>query len=134
METEKPASASSARYARSCTDGSHCSPGKKKVAVFGLGYVGLPVRPHSPAAASKWSVSTFSPRSWRPSTAGAFTLCEPDLDMVVQAAVASGKLRASVTPEAADVFIIAVPTPFKEGHVAGPAFRRAGDRDDGARC
>ena len=35
--------------------------------------------------------------------------------MVVQAAVSAGKLRATLKPEPADAFIIAVPTPFKEG-------------------
>jgi UDP-N-acetyl-D-mannosaminuronic acid dehydrogenase len=34
--------------------------------------------------------------------------------MVVQAAVSAGKLRATLTPEPADAFIIAVPTPFTE--------------------
>ena len=91
-------------------------PGKKKIAVFGLGYVGLPV---SAAFASRgFDVVGIDvqPSIVETINSGRVHIVEPDLDMVVQAAVASGKLRASVTPEPADVFIIAVPTPFKEGH------------------
>jgi len=35
----------------------------------------------------------------------------------VKAAVESGKLKASLKPEKADIFIIAVPTPFKDNYV-----------------
>jgi len=38
---------------------------------------------------------------------------EPDLDQAVAAAVASGALSAQLAPVAADVFLIAVPTPFR---------------------
>jgi UDP-N-acetyl-D-mannosaminuronic acid dehydrogenase len=47
---------------------------------------------------------------------GRVHIVEPDLDMLVQAAVSAGKLRASLEPEPADAFIIAVPTPFKAGN------------------
>lgn len=43
--------------------------------------------------------------------AGRAHIAEPDLDMVLGAAVTSGKLRAVTVPEPADAFIIAVPTP-----------------------
>ena len=42
---------------------------------------------------------------------------EPDLDTFVRAAVNSGNLIAALTPDIADIFIIAVPTPFHEGYV-----------------
>ena len=38
---------------------------------------------------------------------------EPDLDVLVRAAVHSGNLRAAIKPESASVYIVAVPTPFK---------------------
>ena len=41
---------------------------------------------------------------------------EPELDIVVHAAVAEGYLYATLTPESADAFLIAVPTPFKDDH------------------
>jgi UDP-N-acetyl-D-mannosaminuronic acid dehydrogenase len=44
---------------------------------------------------------------------GAIHIVEPDLEMVVRTAVSEGFLRATTTPEPAEAFIIAVPTPFK---------------------
>ena len=44
--------------------------------------------------------------------AGRAHIAEPDLDMVLNAAVMSGKLRAVPAPEPADAFLIAVPTPI----------------------
>lgn len=43
-------------------------------------------------------------------------IIEPDLDILVKSAVQSGKLRASLAVESADIHIIAVPTPFKSGY------------------
>ena len=48
---------------------------------------------------------------------GNIHIVEPDLDTFVRAAVESGKFKASLKPEKADIFIIAVPTPFKDNHV-----------------
>lgn len=47
---------------------------------------------------------------------GEIHIVEPELDMVVHAAVTEGYLRASTVPEAADAFLIAVPTPFMDDH------------------
>lgn len=44
---------------------------------------------------------------------GEIHIVEPDLDMIVRAAVSEGYLKASLRPEPADAFLIAVPTPFK---------------------
>ena len=49
--------------------------------------------------------------------AGCIHIVEPDLDEFVKAAVDSGRLKASTTPSQADIFIIAVPTPFMGNHV-----------------
>ncbi|MFW6259280.1 MAG: UDP-N-acetyl-D-mannosamine dehydrogenase [Halochromatium sp.] len=48
--------------------------------------------------------------------AGRIHIVEPELDMLVRAAVQQGYLRATTTPEPADAFLIAVPTPFTDGH------------------
>lgn len=50
---------------------------------------------------------------------------EPDLDQVVHAAVTRGDLRATTQPEAADAFLIAVPTPFKDEHQPDLRFVKA---------
>jgi UDP-N-acetyl-D-mannosaminuronic acid dehydrogenase len=44
-------------------------------------------------------------------------IVEPELDVLVRKVVQAGRLRAVAVPEAADAFIIAVPTPFKDGHM-----------------
>ncbi|MEZ9417784.1 UDP-N-acetyl-D-mannosamine dehydrogenase, partial [Vibrio sp. 10N.286.49.E1] len=57
---------------------------------------------------------------------GKIHIVEPDLDMLVQAAVTEGYLKAVTKPEPADAFLIAVPTPFKEcaeGEVPEPDLR-----------
>jgi len=90
----------------------------KRIQVFGLGYVGLPV---SAILASRgYQVLGIDVNSSVVSTIneGRIHIVEPDLDMLVQAAVTAGNLKAAVKPEPADVFIIAVPTPFTEGHAA----------------
>lgn len=47
---------------------------------------------------------------------GEIHIIEPDLDIIVHAAVTEGYLRATRSPEPADAFLIAVPTPFKDNH------------------
>ena len=57
---------------------------------------------------------------------GEIHIVEPDLDMIVHAAVTEGYLKAVTTPEPADAFLIAVPTPFKEcadGEIPEPNLR-----------
>ena len=95
-------------------DGVFSQPHKKRIAVFGLGYVGLPVA--AVLASRGFEVLGVDVASHIVETinSGKIHIIEPDLDMVVQAAVSAGKLRASLKPEPADVFIIAVPTPFKD--------------------
>jgi UDP-N-acetyl-D-mannosaminuronic acid dehydrogenase len=44
---------------------------------------------------------------------GEIHIVEPELDMIVHAAVTEGYLKATTQPESADAFLIAVPTPFK---------------------
>jgi UDP-N-acetyl-D-mannosaminuronic acid dehydrogenase len=104
-----------ARIAEYATD-ARLMNATKKIAVFGLGYVGLPV---SAAFASRgFEVIGVEVQSSIVETinSGRIHIVEPDLDMLVQAAVSAGKLRATLKPEPADAFIIAVPTPFKESH------------------
>jgi len=47
---------------------------------------------------------------------GKVHIIEPGLDVLVQSSVQSGYLKATTKPEKADVFMIAVPTPFKDDH------------------
>ncbi|WP_334049568.1 UDP-N-acetyl-D-mannosamine dehydrogenase [Alteromonas gracilis] len=86
-----------------------------KVSVIGLGYIGLPTAAVIASRGINVVGVDVSQNAVDTINAGKIHIVEPDLDMVVQAAVTTGKLKATLTPEAADVFVIAVPTPFKDG-------------------
>ncbi|EAR49642.1 UDP-N-acetyl-D-mannosaminuronate dehydrogenase [Oceanicola granulosus HTCC2516] len=84
-----------------------------RVCVIGLGYIGLPTA--AMFASRRISVTGVDvDRSVvERVNKGQIHIVEPDLDIVVQAVVSQGHLRASLTPEPAEAFLVAVPTPFK---------------------
>lgn len=86
------------------------------ISVIGLGYIGLPTA--AVFASRKIQVIGVDVNQHAVDTInrGEIHIVEPDLDMVVHAAVTEGYLRATTTPEPADAFLIAVPTPFKGDH------------------
>lgn len=89
----------------------------KRIAIIGLGYIGLPTA--AMFASRKIEVVGVDVNQTAVDTInrGDIHIVEPDLDMVVHAAVSEGFLRATVTPEPAEAFLVAVPTPFKgENH------------------
>ena len=87
-----------------------------KVSVIGLGYIGLPTAAVLASRqievvgvdVNKHTVDTIS--------RGQIHIVEPELDMLVKAAINTGHLRATMSPEKADVFMVAVPTPFRGDH------------------
>ncbi len=85
-----------------------------KVIVLGLGYIGLPTA--SLLATKGMDVLGIDVRKDIVDTinAGKIHITEPDLDILVKSGINSGKLKASTDIEEGEVFIIAVPTPFKE--------------------
>jgi len=85
----------------------------KKISVIGLGYIGLPTA--AMFASRKIEVVGVDVNQAAVDTInrGEIHIVEPDLDMVVRAAVNEGYLRATTAPEPAEAFLIAVPTPFK---------------------
>ena len=96
----------------------------KKISVFGLGYVGLPVSAAFASRGFEVIGIDIQPSIVEVINSGRIHIVEPDLDMLVQAAVSAGKLRATLQPELADAFIIAVPTPFKDDHEPDLAYVR----------
>ncbi|MEJ6077707.1 UDP-N-acetyl-D-mannosamine dehydrogenase [Vibrio sp. 1-Bac 57] len=86
----------------------------KTVSVIGLGYIGLPTA--AVIASRGFDVIGVDVNADAVNTinAGQIHIVEPDLDIVVRSVVTTGKLRATTTAEPADVFMVAVPTPFKE--------------------
>jgi UDP-N-acetyl-D-mannosaminuronic acid dehydrogenase len=92
------------------------APSTKRISVLGLGYVGLPVAGALASRGFEVIGVDVAQRIVDVINAGKIHIVEPDLDMVVQAAVSAGRLRATIKPEPSDAFIIAVPTPFTGDH------------------
>lgn len=86
------------------------------VSVVGLGYIGLPTAAVFAARRKRVIGVDVSQHAVDTINRGAIHIVEPELDMLVHAAVTQGYLRATVTPEPADAFLIAVPTPFSNGY------------------
>ena len=90
---------------------------RMRVAVIGLGYIGLPTAAVAARAGADVLGVDVSAAVVETVADGRIHIEETDLADVVQAAVASGALTASTRVAPADYFVIAVPTPFKAGHV-----------------
>ena len=89
----------------------------KKICVIGLGYIGLPTAALLANRGYEVHGVDVIQSTVDIINCGEIHIVEPELDTFVKAAVNSGKLKASLIPDIADVFIIAVPTPFHEGYV-----------------
>lgn len=98
----------------------------EKICVVGLGYIGLPTA--SLLAVRGYDVRGVDVREdvVAALNAGQVLIHEPGLDAMVKSAVGSGKLRAFATPGEADIFILALPTPFKENKKPDLSFVRQG--------
>ena len=93
------------------------------ISVIGLGYIGLPTAAMFASRKKKVIGIDVNQHAVDTINQGKIHIVEPDLDMIVSAAVSEGYLKASTTPEPADAFLIAVPTPFlpcEEGEVPAP--------------
>jgi UDP-N-acetyl-D-mannosaminuronic acid dehydrogenase len=88
----------------------------KRVSVIGLGYIGLPTACMFARSGVEVIGVDVDERAVALINQGRPQFSEPDLKILVERVVASGKLRATTTPEPADAFVIAVPTPFRDGH------------------
>jgi len=87
---------------------------KFDVCVLGLGYIGLPTASVLATKGKSVLGVDTSPTVLKSIQEGRIDLLEPDLDIIVKAAVQSGNLQLSPKPQPADVFIIAVPTPLQD--------------------
>ncbi|TCF97049.1 UDP-N-acetyl-D-mannosamine dehydrogenase [Paraburkholderia strydomiana] len=86
------------------------------ISIIGLGYIGLPTATVLALRKKRVIGVDISQRVVDTINRGDIHIVEPELDVLVQAAVGSGHLRAVTSPEPADVFLIAVPTPLKPEH------------------
>lgn len=86
----------------------------KRISMIGLGYIGLPTA--TLFASRKQTVIGVDINQDAVDTInqGKIHIVEPGLEALVNIAVKQGHLRATIQPEPADAFLIAVPTPFKD--------------------
>lgn len=92
---------------------------KNMKAVFmGLGYIGLPTAAFAASKGINVVGVDINPKVVETINRGEIHIVEPELDILVKNVVNTGKLKASLNPEVADVYLIVVPTPFKHLHRA----------------
>lgn len=84
-----------------------------RVSIIGLGYIGLPTA--AVIASNGIRVLGFDVNHHTVDTInhGKIHIVEPGLEELVRSAVDAGYLTAHTTPQQADIFLVAVPTPFK---------------------
>jgi len=84
------------------------------VCVVGLGYIGLPTAVTIASRGVQVHGVDIRQEVVDRLNNGQAHFSEPDLDLLLGATVTKGKLKGFLTPQPADCFIIAVPTPFNE--------------------
>jgi len=95
------------------------------VSVIGLGYIGLPTAAMFASRKVKVVGVDINQQAVDTINRGQIHIVEPELDLIVHAAVTAGFLRATTKPEPAEAYLIAVPTPFKDDHVPDLTYVRA---------
>ncbi|MEY3288009.1 MAG: UDP-N-acetyl-D-mannosamine dehydrogenase [Pseudomonadota bacterium] len=88
-----------------------------KICIIGLGYIGLPTAALLANRGYDIHGVDLDQRTVDIINRGEIHIVEPELDTFVKSAVNSGRLKADTKPAEADVFIIAVPTPFHDGFI-----------------
>jgi UDP-N-acetyl-D-mannosaminuronic acid dehydrogenase len=83
------------------------------VSIIGLGYIGLPTAAILASNNIKVLGIDNNENTVSLINKGQIHIVEPNLDTLVKKVVSNGNLKAFVKPIPADVFMIAVPTPFK---------------------
>jgi len=95
------------------------------LSVIGLGYIGLPTAAVFASRKVKVIGVDVNQKAVDTINRGEIHIVEPDLDIVVRSVVSDGFLKATLTPEPAEAFIVAVPTPFKDDHTADLSYIEA---------
>ena len=94
----------------------------KHLCVVGLGYIGLPTAATFAAHGLKVTGVDVNQHAVDIINQGKVHIVEPDLAALVRDVVAQGQLSAQTEPCAADAYIVAVPTPFKDDHAPDLAY------------
>jgi UDP-N-acetyl-D-mannosaminuronic acid dehydrogenase len=95
------------------------------VSVIGLGYIGLPTAAVIASRGLMVHGVDVNPHAVNTINSGGIHIVEPELDILVRAAVQTGHLRAATIPVAAEAFLIAVPTPFKDNYEPDVSYVKA---------
>ena len=83
------------------------------ISVIGLGYIGLPTAAIFASRKKNVIGVDVNQKAVDTINRGEIHIVEPELDIIVRSVVKDGYLKAVTSPEPADAFLIAVPTPFK---------------------
>ncbi|MDE5417465.1 UDP-N-acetyl-D-mannosamine dehydrogenase [Labilibaculum sp. DW002] len=86
------------------------------VTTVGMGYIGLPTAALIAKSGLRVHGVDVNPKVVEAVNEGRIIIVEPDLDELVKHVVDKKLLSAGLTPVEADVYTIAVPTPFKGNH------------------
>ena len=89
---------------------------KPKVVTIGLGYIGLPTSALISSKGTYVLGVDINQKVVDKINMGEIHIAEPDLDKIVSHSVSQGFFRASLKPKSADVYLIVVPTPFKNNY------------------
>lgn len=95
------------------------------VAVIGLGYIGLPTAAILATHGTNVIGVDVNLRTVEAVNQGRVPFVEPDLEVHVAGAVQQGRLKAAADTPKADAYIVAVPTPFADGHSADMSYVKA---------
>jgi UDP-N-acetyl-D-mannosaminuronic acid dehydrogenase len=88
-----------------------------RVVMMGLGYIGLPTAALIAGKGIKVLGVDVNVETVNIINQGKIHIVEPDLEGLVNYVVSNGFLKADSRPSQADIFLIAVPTPFKKNFV-----------------
>ncbi|AXE61730.1 UDP-N-acetyl-D-mannosamine dehydrogenase [Candidatus Thioglobus sp. NP1] len=86
------------------------------VSIVGLGYIGLPTAAILASKRVKVVGVDVNQHAVDIINQGKIHIVEPELDILVHKAIQNNYLKAVTKPEKADVFMMAVPTPFKDNY------------------
>jgi len=87
----------------------------KTICVIGLGYIGLPTAALLACKGYDVYGADIDANAVDTINSGGIHIIEPELDLYVKKAIMSRSLKAFLEPQAADIYMICVPTPFYAG-------------------
>ena len=96
-----------------------------EVVTIGLGYIGLPTSALIASNGTYVLGVDINQEVVDTINQGKIHIVEPDLDQIVSKVVSNGLFKASIKPSSAEVYLIVVPTPFKENHKPDISFVEA---------